>query len=191
MINLNPKKSGLHFFSHAYSQHFDIIAEFEKGIVREHAKVNKAKPDFELNRKIAFEKAALGHIVDIMPELTEHENELRAIIFPDAKGFKNADLRIDGILYEVEQPQNPNHFNSLKHRISGGARQADYVIIDLVLAISIGSMMRACHSKFPDYKDLQLIEFRYENEYYPYPRAFWDRQKKAPRKSGGTRQPVG
>lgn len=108
----------------------------------------------------AFEKARMGAKVDIMPVL-DRKDILRKVIYPDAKGHKNADLRIDGSLYEVEQPTKPGKINNLKHRIDEGAAQANSIIINLIEGISIKFAKRVCKGRFIDHPDLKTIEFRF------------------------------
>lgn len=147
-----------------YEDCFKIIGGFGKGIVRQSYLVNESVKDYPLIKAIAIEKAMKGAVVDIMPIL--HINDpLRHVHFFDAKYSKNPDLRIDGVLYEVEQPAYPNIINNLKHRIDAGAGQADHVIIDLIESVTVGYLYRVSKGRLIDHDELKVIEFRYQSEY--------------------------
>ena len=161
----------------SYDEHFSIVRRLKKGIVRQHYLVEETLKDYKLVRAIAIEKAKLGASVDIMPTLHEYD-PLRNIVFPDAKGSTNADLRINGVLYEVEQPTKPKKINNLKHRISNGASQADYVIIDLIESVSLGHLVRVCKGRFIDHLDLKIIEFRFAEEFIVMKREDYFKKKR-------------
>jgi hypothetical protein len=149
-----------------YNADFFILEIFPEtgGIVYVHNAVNQVLDDFALNIKIAHDKARRGHVVYILPTLHERD-ERRAIIFFDSKPLKNPDLRIDDVLHEVEAPTKPGRLNNLKHRISEGAHQANFVILNLETSIDINLMRRVCKAKFIDHKELLGIEFRYKEIY--------------------------
>jgi hypothetical protein len=149
-----------------YEQQFVVIEEFPNGgILRRHILVNENYVDYEMVYLVGWEKALLGNIVDIMPILTEKDS-LREVIYHDSKLNKCPDLRINGTLCEVENPQRPRNKNNLKRRISDGARQADVVIVHLIEAVDINIMRAACKGRFIDHSELAQIEFREENGDY-------------------------
>lgn len=158
MIQLHPRSPT------SYDSYFFVLEEFETGTVRQHFLVNESYIDYLLIKTIAFEKAKRGAKVDIMPVL-DRKDISRRTIYPDAKGYKNADLRINGSLFEVEQPTKPGKINNLKHRIDEGAAQANSIIINLIESISITYAKRVCKGRFIDHPDLKLIEFRYHGNY--------------------------
>lgn len=84
-----------------YNRQFSVLEKFDSGgVLRQHFLVKEKHKDYNLLKLIGYEKAIDGCVVDIMPILNEG-NTFRKIICPDAKGNTNADLRIDGLLYEV------------------------------------------------------------------------------------------
>lgn len=151
-------------FSTEYDSYFFVLEEFETGVVRQHFLVKESYIDYCLIKAIALEKARMGAKVDIMPVL-DRKDILRQIIYPDAKGNKNADLRINDSLFEVEQPTKPGKINNLKHRIDEGAAQANSIIINLVESISTKFAKRVCKGRFIDHPELEVIEFRYCGHY--------------------------
>lgn len=164
-----------------YDSQFIELGKFDNGgVLRVHEAVNPDKdPDYFQNFFIAWGKAKQGCLVDIMPNLPI-KDERRIIIFHDGKPRKCPDLRIDGVLCEVEHPRKPGRLNTLKHRISDGAKQADYVIINLDKTIDINLMRRTSKGRFIDWPQLQCIEFRYKETSVYYRREDFNYTKKEP-----------
>jgi hypothetical protein len=145
-----------------YNSQFTELIKFRNGgRLRIHEGINKMELDFRNTLLIAYKKAAQRHFVDVMPILQGNDPK-RAVIFPDGKPFKNPDLRIDGMLAEIENLRKAAKMNTLKHRISDGAKQADYVIINLDEIIDINLMRRTCKGRFIDNEHLAIVEFFYK-----------------------------
>lgn len=150
--------------SPSYDSQFTILFHFANGYVRRHIAVDVNAVDYKDVETIAIEKAMQGMQVDIMPTLQD-DDTLRAVIFPDAIGFKSPDLRIDGVLWEVENSTRSENFNNIKHAIDRGREQADFVIVNLSCKISNRTMHRLIVGRFKDHTNLKIIEFRYKGEY--------------------------
>ena len=148
----------------SYDSQFIILFESGEGYVRRHVLVDINASDYSHLKIFAYEKAIAGMNVDIMPILIE-SHPLRSIIFFDAIKNKNPDLRIDGVLWEVERSYNSENINNLKHAIDEGSRQADHVIIDLSHEISQSFMFKVAKGRFKDHSNLKVIEFRYNGIY--------------------------
>lgn len=147
-----------------YESQFTTIFS-EGGIVRQHFLVDETASDYKTVLTIAREKAASGKVVDIMPTL-EMDDFARPIIFPDAKNARNADLRINGTLTEVEEVKKMPRLNTLKHSIAEASHQADYVIIKLPEKVDYELLKRVANGRFIDHKSLLVIEFRQPNGTY-------------------------
>lgn len=104
-----------------------------------------------------------------MPILHNKDIADRLIVLPDAKGFKNPDLRIDGELCEVESPLGTGR-HTLKHSISDAGKQANYVLINLHGWRHINELRGPAKSKFIDYKHLKIVEYRINGIYVPFSR---------------------
>ena len=102
--------------------------------------------------------------VDIMPVLLESDPR-RVVIFPDAIPNKSPDLRIDGILWEVEKSFNSVKLNNLKHAVDEGSKQAHHIIILLSDEVNYDFLLRVTKGRFKDHKKLQMIDFRYNGNY--------------------------
>jgi hypothetical protein len=165
--------------SKEYNQQFQMILTVGKGTVRIHKHVNQKKKEFLGNMLIALSKAREGYEIDVLPTL-HPKDENRNIIFYDAKPNKNPDLRIDGILWEVEHPRKPGKLNTLRHRISDGAKQADHVLVILDTVIDINLMRRTCKGRFIDNSRLEVVEFRYKETSVIFKRDDFDYTKKEP-----------
>jgi hypothetical protein len=156
-----------------YSQQFEVIQSpnKERGEIREHFLVDKKASDYDRLLEIAREKAEDAMDIELMPTLNPTQfEELREIIFSDAKNGKSPDLRIDGFLVEDELTTNSGNINNLRHAVSAGAKQADWVIITLSEPVNAETLKRVVNSKFKDYKDLKKIEFRYNKKYTVFER---------------------
>lgn len=152
-----------------YDKEFEIIVQIGTGQVRRHFLVNVNANDYQYIENIAIEKAQQGTQVDIMPTLGNVNDPLRDIIFPDAKYAKSPDLRINGELWEVEQPTK-NKLNTVKHSIDEAAGQANYVIINLIHEGNENFMKRVAIGRFKDHVNLQVIEFRNNGNYTSFSR---------------------
>jgi 1-acyl-sn-glycerol-3-phosphate acyltransferase len=148
-----------------YDQQFYELEKHNNHVLREHKLVDKNANDYPANLLIAREKLMQGNNVDIMPVLNQ-KSSLRKIIFPDAKGNTNADLRINSMLVEIEEPKSALNFNTLKHSIDAGSHQANYVIVKLNNHIHQATLRRLAKGRFIDHKDLHTIEFRDLNGNY-------------------------
>lgn len=148
-----------------YDGQFAVVETFQTGgILRRHFLVNEKYIDYEVVYTAGRRKAELGCLVDMMPEL-HSKDRLREIVYYDAKEFKCPDLRINGVLHEVENPSKPQEYNNLKNRIAEGAGQADMVIVNLVEEIGINHRRRVCKGRFIDHPNLLIIEFLFENDF--------------------------
>lgn len=152
-----------------YENQFGTIEKYGKGYVRIHPLVNEKANDYNEVLQIAREKALQGNKADVLPTLNA-KDPLREIIFPDAKPRKNPDLRINNLLWEIETATNAQNFNNIKHSISDGAKQANYVIINLNTNIQRQLLLRAAKGRFIDYPELMIIEFRYNGRYIAFNR---------------------
>lgn len=148
-----------------YDAQFDIIKTFSQGIVRRHKLIDTAANDYNILEIIASEKALTGLQVDIMPTLGNADDPLRNIIFYDSIYAKSPDLRVNGVLTEVENPTNPTKQNNLSHSIGEGASQAHHVIINLPVPLDHYYIWRVSKGRFKLHDDLKRIEFRYKGEY--------------------------
>jgi hypothetical protein len=106
----------------------------------------------------------MGKKVDIMPMLQE-DDPLRAAFFFASIGFKCPNLRIDGVLWEVEKSSNSLKVNNLKYAIDEGTKQAHYVIVNLSYHIDRSFMYRIIKGRFKDHENLRAVEFRYKGKY--------------------------
>lgn len=141
-----------------YDTQFKILHQTEQGYVRQHFLITGLEDDYNEISKIAFEKAKEGRMVDIMPTLDTNGLE-RDIIFPDAKKRKSPDLRIDGVLHEVESPTSKS-YNNVWHSVGEGLKQANNVIIFLNEEFSEHDMFRIANGRFvlsKGKKDIEII----------------------------------
>ena len=152
-----------------YDSQFALLEQTREGWVRRHMLVSEQGADYAYLKELAGEQARKGAKVDLLPIL--HESDpTRATIFPDALPRKSPDLRINGLLWEVERPLNPKSLNNLKHAIDAGAKQAGHVIIYLMEEISEQHMRRVVLGRFKDHKGLKMVVFRYKGQYKPFTR---------------------
>jgi len=143
----------------SYESQFVIIEQFPSGgVLRRHFLVNENYIDYDVNLAVGTCKAINGCIVDMLPELNERDPR-REVIYYDAKQFKCPDLRINGILYEVENPSKPKEYKNLKNRIAEGAGQADRIIVNLNESIEVNHRRRTCKGRFIDHPSLEIVEF--------------------------------
>ena len=152
-----------------YDAQFNLIFRFKNGWIRRHFLVDVNAANYRYIEEIAYEKAQQQMRVDILPTLGNVDDPLRAIIFPDAIFAKSPDLRINGILWEVEQPTKVK-LNTVKHSIDEAAAQANKVIINLKYNVDETFMYRVATGRFKDHKNLEVIEFRYHGKYTLYNR---------------------
>ena len=96
------------------------------GEIRLHVLAKTNGTDYQDLLKTARHYAAQGKKVEILPIINVTEEIARNKIMPHAKYAKNPDLRIDGVLWEVESTAK---FKNIGNRIGSGADQADYVIV--------------------------------------------------------------
>lgn len=146
-----------------YDAQFKPLSENRN--IRQHFLVNQNAKDYALHKEISIEKAAKGHRVDIMPTLNEKESDLRSILFPDAKEKKSPDLRIDGLLTEVKQPEKPLHKSKISHSINSAAKQAEHVIIQLDSNFNKGKQRNLAKSSFNVIRSLKTVSYRYKGKY--------------------------
>lgn len=148
----------------SYDSQFITLFESNNGCVRRHVAVDTNGIDYSDVKTISYEKAIAGMKVDMMPILLSND-PLCDVIFPDAKDNKSPDLRINGVLWEVEKSFNSLKINNLKHAVDEGSKQADYVIIIVSHDINIDFMFRIIKGRFKEHKLLKRVEFRYEGNY--------------------------
>ena len=123
------------------------------------------KNDHELLYIIAMEKADIGNIVEILPQIHIKEVDKRLKLLPNVKKNKNPDLRINGIYVEVKEPQIPYSKNNIGHIINYASKQADIVIINLIDNVNISFLQKLAKRKFTTHECLKSIEFRLINKY--------------------------
>lgn len=154
-----------------YDSQFYLIKEHSKGgFIRQHFLVNESLSDYQLHLQIAHEKAIVGKKVDLLPTLGNVNDELRKIIFPDSIFAKSPDLRIDGILWEIERSTNSLNLKNLSRSIRDGASQAHYVIVDISEYLNKHDMFRVVKGRFKTHEDLQVVELRYNGNYTVFER---------------------
>ncbi|WP_313411049.1 minor capsid protein [Sphingobacterium multivorum] len=157
-----------------YAMQFNILDETDelKGIIRQHYLVDTKASDYSRLLQIAKAKATKDKtIVDIMPTLDPDTYKAqRAIIFPDAKEGKSADLRIDKILWEEEFSTKSHNVNNIKHAIGAGSKQANHIIITLSEEIDRLILDRLVNGRWRDHKDLKTIIFRFNDTEVVYNR---------------------
>lgn len=148
-----------------YDLQFEPIEEHQyKGRLRKH-KLYVPSTDHHEVMQIAGEKASMGMYVDIMPN-TNADVTWGKIIFYDAQNFaKSPDLRINGILAEVQKSNNSKSYRNIKTAIEEGNDQANYLIIHLSHKVDKSKLIEATKIKFRDYPHLTQIEFRNKEEY--------------------------
>lgn len=141
----------------------------KEGFVREHFLVNRNEVDYNRVRQVSEEFADKGKTVDVLPIIDEKDLAHRNIIFKGGKSLKNPDLRINGILTEVEEVHGAHKLNTIGNAIRHGAKQADYVIVVLNEEVSLTDLNRIQKGRFKTHKNLQGIAFRLESgEYVTY-----------------------
>ncbi|WP_282635702.1 minor capsid protein [Sphingobacterium thalpophilum] len=157
-----------------YAMQFDILDETDDlaGIIRQHYLVNTDSSDYARLLQIARERAMNNKtVVDIMPTLDpDTYPSQRAIIFPDGKAGKSADIRIDKVLWEEEFSTRSHNLNNIKHAIGAGSKQANHVIITLSEEIDTAVLDRVAKSRWKDHKELETIVFRYNGKEWTYSR---------------------
>jgi len=137
----------------SYDSQFVTLSQHKEGYVRRHVAVDIYTSDYGYLEEIAIEEARMGKKVDIMPTLVAND-PLRAVIFPDLIPNKNPDLRIEGVLWEVERSSDSLKINNLKHAIDEGSNPADCVIINLSDDIDFNFMVRVVKGRFKDHINL-------------------------------------
>ena len=151
-------------FLPSYDSQFITLFESGEGYVRRHIAVDIHASDYSYLEVIAIEKARMGKKVDMMPELLEND-PLRAVVFYGTERITNPDLKIDGVLWEVEGSTNSKNLNNLKHAVDEGSKQANHVLINLSAEIPTQLMFRVVVGRFKDHHTLKAIEFRYNGTY--------------------------
>lgn len=143
-----------------YDMQFDEVEiEGIKGRLRIH-KLLKPVKDYQITLDIATELAMEGKKVDIMPDV-KADPVWGAILFPGGKPGKSTDLRIDGVLWEIESSKRPWNFNNIKHAIDGGYSQANNLIIDTGdFEIDDNTWYRLLGGRFKDHTELQNLTIR-------------------------------
>ena len=152
-----------------YNMQFDLmdLPNDAKGIVRQHFMVDTLASDYQRILNIAFEIIQKEKvIVDILPELNPNKwNSLRATILPDAKTNKSPDLRINKVLWEEEGVYVLGK-NTISDAIKDGARQADNIIISLLVEDYPGDeyLENKAKGAFNIRRYLNVIEFRHKDK---------------------------
>jgi SPP1 gp7 family putative phage head morphogenesis protein len=152
-----------------YDSQFSVLEKYGNGNVRIHPLVNRNDNDYETVYRIAKEKALLGHKIDILPT-HQYDDIVRDILFHDAKKGKSIDLRIDGILWEVERSTNSLNINNLKHAVGAGSHQCDNVIVALSQQVDGHTLSRISKGRFIDHKYLKIIEYQYGENFVTHNR---------------------
>jgi SPP1 gp7 family putative phage head morphogenesis protein len=142
-----------------YDAQFSLPKKIGKGYVREHMLAGQKGSDYASVKTVATEIAEMtGAKIDIMPVLDDVD-PLRAIIVPDAKGFKNPDLRINGLLWEIKEPEQ-HKIKTISRAIGAATRQADHVIVKLNTAADPQILDMIAKGRFNTHKNLMEIVFR-------------------------------
>ena len=148
---------------------FEPVQSYKNGgEITRHTLASTAKGDYDEVLGVAQHFAENGSKVEIMPEIYVTETEARDKIMPDAKKGKNPDLRIDGVLWEVEST---TQFDNVTKRLSGGYKQADNVVL-LLKYEQNASLEHISNLMFNTHKDLNNIVFVHpSNKVEKYKRA--------------------
>jgi SPP1 gp7 family putative phage head morphogenesis protein len=142
-----------------YDAQFELPKKIGKGYVREHMLTGYKGSDHASVTTVAREIADLtGAKVDVMPVLNETD-PLRSIICPDAKGFTNPDLRINGLLWEIKEPV-AHKIKTISRAIGAATKQADNVIVKLNAIADSDILDMIAKGRFNTHKNLQEIIFR-------------------------------
>lgn len=153
----------------SYDRRFETIHEHKSGghVIR-HIEVDTNHIRYRAHEDIAIEKAAKGHKVEILPEVFNKEH--RQLMLPDAKGSKNPDLKIDGQLVEVKNPESSKN-SALRNNIKKAGNQADHIIINAPNLVKMDkSVEKLLNQKFKDKPSLKTIEFRHKGHYQVFKR---------------------
>lgn len=151
-----------------YDHQFSTTYQNGNGLVRQHAQTDINARDYARVHQIAVDKADAGHKVDIMPELVQ-THPARKVIYHDGKPRKNPDLRIDGVLVEVEHTRK-NRTQSISDAIKKGAAQANSVIISIEVPVSEGVLKDVARGRFKTHSKLQTIEYEHDGVYTKFKR---------------------
>lgn len=140
---------------------FETQKEYDNGgKVLEHLLVNPEGIDYGEVNNVADYFAKNGQKAEVLPIVNAKSIEGRKKIYPDAKENKCADLRIDGVLWEVESTEK---FENVSKRISGGAKQADNVVLILKYEQK-DSLEGVSNVMFNAHKDLKEIIIMHPNK---------------------------
>ncbi|MEY4926910.1 MAG: hypothetical protein RI894_1346, partial [Bacteroidota bacterium] len=136
-------------------QQFTTLKSYKNGgEINLHISASKDATDYQDLLTTAEHFAAQGKKVEILPIINSKEEIARNKIMPNAKQNKNPDLRIDGVLWEVEATAD---FKNIGNRMGGGAKQANHVII-LAKEVDLESeLTHKLNSAFNTHKELEHI----------------------------------
>jgi len=158
-----------------YELRFEIIYENDNGgCIKVHVDY-KPKTDAQILMIIAREKAEKGHIVELIPELSWDQIELRVSTLPGVIGLKNPDLRINGKYVEVKELKS-NSDNTISKRIKKANKQAHQIILDLPKERTEFDLYKIAKGKFMIMKKVEVLEFRYQGKYYTFTRSNFEKQ---------------
>jgi hypothetical protein len=157
-----------------YEHRFKTIYECDNGgCVRVHVDY-KPKSDAHILLIIAREKAEKGHFLELIPELSWNQLELRVTTLPGVIGLKNPDLRINGKYVEVKELQS-NSDNTISKRIKKANKQARHIILDLPGERAEFELYKIAKGKFRIMKKVEVLEFRYQGKYYSFTRDIFEK----------------
>lgn len=160
------KEARKHF---PYNMQFDLLdlSDDAPGIVRQHFMVDTLASDYQRILNIALEKAKKDkQMIDILPELNPNKwNAMRPTILPDSKTGKSPDLRINKVLWEEEGVYVLGK-NTISNAIKDGARQANNIIISLLVEDYPGDeyLFNKAKGAFNVRRYLDVIEFRHKEK---------------------------
>ena len=149
--------------TYPYDRQFSTLRTVDNGgVVREHYLADKQAKDYPTVLRVANLKANEGKRVDIMPTFSSQKDPQYKIIFPDAKLNKNPDLRINGILWEVEETDSLKR-NTIGNAIKNGHKQANNVIVKVNDALTDQELEGIAKGKYNVMEHIEDIEF-FKNE---------------------------
>jgi SPP1 gp7 family putative phage head morphogenesis protein len=151
-----------------YERRFETIHEGKNGgYVKRHIDVDTSHKRYPAHEAIAIEKANKGHHVEILPEVYDPKD--RENLLPGVIGAKNPDLKIDGELVEVKNPESSKK-SAVRNNIKKAGNQAHHIIINLPKAIKMDeSWEDLLKEKFKN-PSIKTIEFRHKGVYQVFPR---------------------
>lgn len=138
-----------------YILHFNDVCG---GIVLVHKLVNAEDSDYLLLIDIATHLAKEGKTVELLPRLHEKDIDYRKKVLPGVRVNKNPDLRIDGLYWEVEQPQYPYKNSSIDRRIRKGQEQAENLLLHFSKSVNIKTVKSLIIERFKQHRYFKKAE---------------------------------